>query len=304
MKSILFFTLTLFSSSLIAQDCSELFFSEYVEGTSNNKALEIYNPTSDAIDLNGYTIGRYANGSAVVSDEMSLSGSINAGETWVVTNSDTNSTNEFGYIEIELYNLADQWAPAYPSPLYMNGNDAITLSKNGTIIDIIGKTGEDPGDAWTDDGDAGFTDANGGAWWTKNHTLVRKASIKQGVSTNPVLFDPSVEWDSLVINTWTKLGSHDCECSSGSTSLSDNDQSLSFMLYPNPSSNNQTVNLKSNKHIKSITLINALGQKIELEYTSSDNNAYIFTQHIDKGIYSLSVLFEDNSVKNASIIIN
>ena len=81
-----------------------------MEGTSNNKALEIYNPTSDAIDLNGYTIGRYANGSAVVSDEMSLSGSINAGETWVVTNSDTNSTNEFGYIEIELYNLADQWA--------------------------------------------------------------------------------------------------------------------------------------------------------------------------------------------------
>ena len=30
---------------------TELFFSEYVEGSSNNKALEIYNGTGDAIDL-------------------------------------------------------------------------------------------------------------------------------------------------------------------------------------------------------------------------------------------------------------
>ena len=143
--------------------------------------------------------------SDAISDEMNLSGTINAGETWIVTNSDTNSTNEFGYIMVELYNMADQWAPVYPSPLYMNGNDAMTLSKNGSIIDIIGKIGEDPGDAWTDDATAGFTDANGGAWWTKNHTLIRKASVKSGVTTNPILFNPASEWDSLSINTWTNL---------------------------------------------------------------------------------------------------
>ena len=80
--------------------------------------------------------------------------------------------------------------PVYPSPLYMNGNDAMTLSKNGSIIDIIGKIGEDPGDAWTDDATAGFTDANSGAWWTKNHTLVRKASVKSGVTTTHS-FQPS-----------------------------------------------------------------------------------------------------------------
>ena len=116
MKSILSFILTLSTFTLVAQDCSELFFSEYVEGSSNNKALEIYNPTTQAIDLGSYTIGRYSNGSASVSDEMTLSGSIGAGETWIVTNSDTNSTNEFGYIMVELYNMADHWAPTYPSP--------------------------------------------------------------------------------------------------------------------------------------------------------------------------------------------
>ena len=303
MKSILSFILTLSTFTLVAQDCSELFFSEYVEGSSNNKALEIYNPTTQAIDLGNYTIGRYSNGSASVSDEMTLSGSIGAGETWIVTNSDTNSTNEFGYIMVELYNMADQWAPTYPSPLYMNGNDAMTLSNNGTIIDIIGKIGEDPGDAWTDDENAGFTDANGGAWWTKNHTLVRKASVKSGVSTSPFVFNPTVEWDSLSINTWTNLGSHICDCSSGPSSIDDKN-STSFVLYPNPASNNQTINVNANKAIKSFELYNALGQKIDLDYSNFNSQAYIYTQNLKSGIYSLSIIFQDNSTKNSSIVIN
>ena len=303
MKSILSFILTLSSFSLIAQDCSELFFSEYVEGSSNNKAVEIYNPTDAPIDLSSYSIERYSNGSDAVSDEMNLSGTINAGETWIVTNSDTNSTNEFGYIMVELYNMADQWAPVYPSPLYMNGNDAMTLSKNGSIIDIIGKIGEDPGDAWTDDATAGFTDANGGAWWTKNHTLVRKASVKSGITTSPILFNPAAEWDSLSINTWTNLGTHECDCSSGSPS-SIEDKSTSFVLYPNPATNMQTINVSANKAIKSFELINALGQKVNLNYTHSNSQAYIHTHNINSGIYSLTIIFEDNSIKNSSIVIN
>ena len=135
----------------LQEDCSELFFSEYVEGISNNKALEIYNPTSNTIDLSEYTIERYSNGSNYISDSMNLNGFISPGQTWVITNAETDSTNAFGYIFMELYNMADQWAPLYPSPLYFNGNDALTLSKNGQIIDIIGKIGEDPGDSWTDD---------------------------------------------------------------------------------------------------------------------------------------------------------
>jgi hypothetical protein len=303
MKSILSFILTLSSFSLIAQDCSELFFSEYVEGSSNNKAVEIYNPTGTPIDLSSYSIERYSNGSDAVSDGMDLSGTLNSGETWIVTNSDTNSANEFGYIMVELYNMADQWAPVYPSPLYMNGNDAMTLSKNGTIIDIIGKIGEDPGDAWTDDANAGYTDANGGAWWTKNHTLVRKASVKSGVKTSPILFNPAAEWDSLSINTWTNLGTHDCDCFSGGPS-SIEDKSTSFVLYPNPATNKQTINVSANKAIKSFELINALGQKVNLNYTHSNTQAYINTRNLNSGIYSLTIIFEDNSIKNSSIIIN
>ena len=57
---------------------------------------------------------------------------------------------------------------------YFNGDDAMTIEKNGNIIDIFGKVGEDPGAAWTDDISAGYTDANGGTWWTKRQTLIRK----------------------------------------------------------------------------------------------------------------------------------
>ena len=123
----------------LGQDCSELFFSEYVEGSGQNKSLEIFNPTNSSVNLSDYSIERYANGSNFVTDDMNLEGMLLPAQTWVVVHPDTNTTSQFGYIQMELYNLANQIAPFYPSPIAgMNGNDAITLSKNGTIIDIIG----------------------------------------------------------------------------------------------------------------------------------------------------------------------
>ena len=56
MKKTLLLIFTIITSLLYAQDCSQLFFSEYVEGWSNNKALEIYNPTGNAIDLSAYMV--------------------------------------------------------------------------------------------------------------------------------------------------------------------------------------------------------------------------------------------------------
>ena len=308
MKQILFFVASLFSFSLIAQDCSELFISEYIEGSSNNKALEIYNPTSSAIDLGAYKVVRYSNGFGDddnitdVSDEMTLSGSLSPYSTWIITNGDTNSTNEQGYIEIELYNMADQLAPLYPSPLYMNGNDAVGLIKNNELIDLIGKIGEDPGTAWTDDVTSGFTDENGGSWWTANHTLVRKASVKSGVSSNPILFDPTAEWDSLPRNTWTELGSHDCDCEGNPTSIQENEEST-FIIYPNPSKSGQVLTLNANKGIKELFVINVLGQPMKVEITNSGKNTFINTSNLSKGLYNISMVFDDYSVKTSAIII-
>lgn len=67
-KKLLLFGLLVFSASLMAQ-CDELFISEYVEGYANNKAIEIYNPTNEPIQLSGYSLARFSNGSTTINDE-------------------------------------------------------------------------------------------------------------------------------------------------------------------------------------------------------------------------------------------
>lgn len=62
-KILLFLVLIAFTFATQAQDCNRLFLSKYVEGYSNNRAIEIYNPTSQAVDLSGYSLGRFRNGS-------------------------------------------------------------------------------------------------------------------------------------------------------------------------------------------------------------------------------------------------
>ncbi len=63
MKTILFTFFSMFVAVGLMAQCSDLFISEYLEGSNNNKALEIYNPTQQAINLSGYAIGRFSNGS-------------------------------------------------------------------------------------------------------------------------------------------------------------------------------------------------------------------------------------------------
>ncbi len=63
MKKVFLFIFLVTSMLQLSAQCTELFISEYMEGTNNNKALEIYNPTNKKIALSPYTIGRFNNGS-------------------------------------------------------------------------------------------------------------------------------------------------------------------------------------------------------------------------------------------------
>src|SRR5688572_23404630 len=68
---------------------SELFFSEYIEGSSNNKALEIYNGTGAAVDLSasGYNIQMHFNGNAAAGLTVNLTGTVNSGDVYVLAQS-------------------------------------------------------------------------------------------------------------------------------------------------------------------------------------------------------------------------
>lgn len=246
----------------VSAQCTDVFFSEYCEGSSQNKALEIYNPTLLSIDLSQYAVKRYSNGSFTASESLTLSGSILPSQTIVVTNGQLDSAGGFGFIDSTLYNLGQvHCSGVYPTPMYYNGDDAITLERvsDGTIVDIIGEVGVDPGTAWTDDATANYTDANGGAWWTTNHTLVRKATVLQGLSSNPSPFNVTLEWDSLPINTWSGLGQHMCACPV--VDAIDEQQTGSMVFAPNPMENGRVM-IKATARIDAVTVFDARGRSV------------------------------------------
>lgn len=304
-KSVLFLSFLFISSHVFSQtDCSELFISEYVEGPGNNNAVEVYNPTNSTIDLSGYTINRYANASQTISDSWPLSGSIASGEAISIGNGQLDSVWVTTYwslpVDPAFYAACDfHGSGIYPTPFYFNGDDALTLEKGTNIIDIFGKVGEDPGNAWTDDATAGFTDANGGTWWTKRQTLVRKPSVKYGVTANPILFNPTLEWDSLPDGTYAGLGSHTCDCIT--TNVLDRSEET-YIMYPNPVEKGAKVMINSINNIKAIIVYNLLGKRENITMPKS-KNAKISTSEMRKGIYFVEVYFENGNMSNSRLIV-
>ncbi len=167
-------------------EASDLFISEYVEGSSNNKYIEIYNGTGSAVDLSDYAIRIYANGGASPANTIALTGTLAHGEVHVLAHNSA-----------ALAVTPDQTSGS----LTFNGNDAVELYNTATTsaVDIFGRIGEDPGTAWTD-----------GAHTTVDHTLVRKSTVTGGITANPAGGFPTLasEWDVYPNNTADYLGSH------------------------------------------------------------------------------------------------
>ena len=310
MRKIIFLPIVMLAllaqAQIVQQDCTELFISEYVEGSHNNKALEFYNPTPNDIILdNTYDLVRYSNGAgeSIESDiqyVQPLTGTVPAYGTFIalLDRQDPNGTGYDTILFADLLNIGNTFSnSAFYSADYnsgtngcrvmvFNGDDALGLRKNGNAIDIFGKIGEDPGYAWTDDASAGFTDANGGDWWTRDHTLIRKANIKHGVTTSPILFDPTAEWDTLARNTFTELGTHSCDCYTPASVIV---QVNNIRLYPNPSTNNNILILQANQPLGNISLINMMGQTVR-KLKSEQNIVTINTQQLSSGTYFIQVI--------------
>ncbi|MAC41081.1 MAG: hypothetical protein CMJ05_04740 [Pelagibacterales bacterium] len=272
-----------FISSLIAQqNCSELFFSEYVERSSQNKAIEIYNPTSGTVDLSTYKVERYSNGATNSSSGgiTNLSGMLASGDVFVLTHGDTVGAGTFGAINPALYLLGDMAAGPYPSPMHMNGNDAMALTNSGNIVDVIGQVGFNPTNSFGDDW--GWACDNLVAW-TQDHTLIRKKSVLIGDYQALDSFNPTLEWDSLPEDTWTNLGTHDCDCNSGSVSNNFIDK-VSYVVYPNPANYGDMINFSINANVESIDIFNSSGTKV---YTTNSTKFNI--SKLSKGVYVMQI---------------
>ena len=291
MKKLLLSAFTLSACLTVNAQSTDLFISEYVEGSGNDKAIELCNPTNAAINLTGYSLNRYSNGSTTISSTLQLVGTIAAHSTFVIVNGQTTvengGTSPAVSPALQAYASPNgQLDGPYDAPTYMNGDDAVTLEKAGAKIDIFGKIGEDPGTAWS----TIFPHTGLGAWVTKDYTLVRKPAVSGGVTTNPTVFDPLDQYDTLPENTWTGLGTHTCTCATG---INEIDNSVSVALYPNPSNNN-FFNVTSSEAIQLIEMYNVVGQLvIQQAGNKTDKQVTIQTGNLPKGVYSVKVSFAD-----------
>lgn len=346
MKKVYFF-LSMLTSVSYAQDCSKIFISEYVEGWSNNKALEIYNPTGNAVNLSQYFVARFSNGSntATNANAVQLSGTIQPYSVYVAV---IDKRDQLG---------TDQEAPIWDSlevkgdgfycsnyntsnAFYWNGNDAVMLAK-GTltgpssnsittalgyqIIDIIGKIGENPAN------ETGSTANNNGAWSTtfpynagqgvlitKDHSMIRKASVKKGVTANPSFFNPLAEYDSIpavtyvvdqngdtivgsngpiLFGNWFSLGNHTCDCYLSKEEVTQKE----VELYPNPSTDGM-VYAKNTETVKLVEVYNSLGQKTN----AINNNASMYMSiqlGKDKGVYLVRFVYENGVSSTKRMVI-
>ena len=170
---------------------TDLFISEYIEGSGSNKAIEIYNGTGAPVVLSDYQLELYSNGASSPSGTAVLSGTLATGDVFVVANPSADPL---------ILALADMTSG---SAINYNGNDAVALRKisTGLLVDVLGQIGFDPGTTWGSD-----------LVQTLDRTLVRKVDICTGDPDGSDAFVPADEWDGYVRDTIANLGSHTSNC--------------------------------------------------------------------------------------------
>lgn len=329
--TILFLALALAAANVNAQ-CTDLFISEYVEGSFYNKAIEIYNPTASPISLDGYVLRRYRNGSSDDFNQDNLStialtnGTtarvVPAYGTFVVVNGidETKCGTQPDCLEplpallskANALSCSSQPTSCYPSPLFFNGDDAVTLEKtdgsNRVYIDIaVGKIGEAPGDGgWStafpyNGSVGGATDIR----VTSDHTLIRRASIRGGVTANPNFFNTMAEWDTLGRNDFSNVGTHACVCDP--TAVNEALQAAAeFSIYPNPAPASGMFFVKASGRVAEAVVYDVLGGQVAVLPVQAGNNGMISADlagTVTPGIYFIRLRLDSGAVAARKVVV-
>ena len=241
---------------------TELFFSEYVEGSSFNKALEIANFTGAAVDLTGYSIRKQSNGAGAWSAGLSLTGTLNSGAVFVLVDPQ---------IAVSCYTASS--ANLSSAQEAFNGNDPMGLFKNGILIDIIG------------------TFSGGASNFAADETLRRKPSI---VAPNTT-FNKATEWDLYAKDTCNGIGSH-----SLATLSNDDFEASAFTIYPNPSNGNFKIKVENPNENYNVQVFSVLGQKVfEKDFT---NSSAVTVNNLQKGVYVIKITSNTQSSTKKLIV--
>ncbi|MCU0671614.1 MAG: lamin tail domain-containing protein [Myxococcota bacterium] len=161
-----------------------LLITEYVEGSSFNKALEITNVGDGAISLIGCEVQLYSNGGTTAGNSLALNGMLEPGQSIVYCHPS---------------HATGATCAATSLAINFSGDDAVALVCMGVVTDTFGRIGERPTPAWT-----------GGGLSSQDRTLRRKCDVTMGDVDGSDAFDPSVEWDGFPPDTFGDLGMRVC----------------------------------------------------------------------------------------------
>ena len=247
-------------------------------GGSDGKAIHLV-ATADIADLSEYGLGVANNGGGTDGQEYTF-------PTMAVSNGDhillaRSLTAMESYFTTAGYNLFDVHLEDASEPS-QNGDDAIELFKNGTVVETFGDVNCDPNASGTTCPEWEYTDAWAyksplGSVWPAGWTY-GAVDCTDGSTTT---FDSSCLYPFM-------------------TSLSTNDfTALELSVYPNPVTNGY-INIVSNKSetIK-VTMFDVLGKQINV---SSLINNRLDVSTMKSGIYFLRILQDNNSVTKKIII--
>ncbi|WP_308004502.1 endonuclease [uncultured Chryseobacterium sp.] len=241
-------SVTTLASDVYAKD---LMVTKYLEGTSNNKGIEITNKTGHPVNLSDYRLSiQFTSGTNYYFvDPYELEGTVQNNETFVVLNPDAN---------FSCYTINQaKFVTAAPQMTY-SGSQYLELRYKSSTVDAIGVSGTNNSSV------------------LGNVSLYRKSNIAQPTTT----FNIS-EWDSYASNYCQSLGT----LATAEAILAQNNE---FKIYPNPVNDHVFVSGKT-ENIKTAQILDLSGKVIYTEQNPFKNKKGISVQNLSTGTYLLKI---------------
>lgn len=239
------------------------------------KTIELF-VINDIGDLSAYGIGSANNGGGTDGEELTFpASSASKGDFIYIATESNEFTNFFGF------------APNYTSSaVSINGDDAIELYQNGTVIDVFGDINVDgTGQSWDYLDGWAYRNSNTGP----DGTVFNLANWSfSGVNSNDGETSNTSAANPFPIGTYT-LG----------TALVKQNEIVNFSVFPNPVNDGKIWINTQNNTLKQVEIIDILGKQV---ISTSLSGRELNVSKLRPGIYILKVL-EDGKTATRKLVI-